>query len=173
MAADKKTSTGGNDLFLKIENFLSSRKTIFLGVCLGLTALLGFLLFDGRLSFATDDSTYILNALSFLKKGAYPNYQGALYPFFLALLIKLFGVKILVFKTFSMFCLLICNFLFYQAFKGRIPYFIWCFKAIGRMPFDFCCIFRIDAAETCNSTCFVAVLWRSAGAACKEGKQIL
>jgi len=124
MAADKKTSTGGNDLFLKIENFLSSRKTIFLGVCLGLTALLGFLLFDGRLSFATDDSTYILNALSFLKKGAYPNYQGALYPFFLALLIKLFGVKILVFKTFSMFCLLICNFLFYQAFKGRIPYFI-------------------------------------------------
>ena len=119
--ADKKINPTGDDFLQKIENFLSARSQMFFGICMGLTALLGFLLFDGRLSFATDDSTYILNALSFLKRGAYPNYQGALYPLVLAFIIKIFGVRILVFKTFSMICLLVGNFFFYRAFRGRVP----------------------------------------------------
>ena len=118
----KKETT--QNLFQNMEDFLKGRSNIIFIICMVLTALFGLLLFDTRLSFATDDSTYVLNAISFINRGSYPNFQGALYPFFLALVIKLFGMKILILKTCSFLCILLHNFIFYRAFRGRIPYLI-------------------------------------------------
>jgi hypothetical protein len=119
-----RKAEGKPDTLQLIEDFLIKRsRNIFIG-CMALTAVFGLMLFDGRLSFATDDSTYVLNALAFLKNGSYPNFQGALYPFFLALVIKLFGTKVLLLKTCSFLFILLHNYIFYRAFKGRVPYLV-------------------------------------------------
>lgn len=120
----KSTAASGTDFFERVERFLSEKQKLIFVVNLILTALFGLLLFDGRLSFATDDSTYIQNALALLEKGTYPSFQGALYPYFLALLIKLFGIRILLFKTFSLLFLIAHNYFLYKALQNRVPWLI-------------------------------------------------
>src|ERR1035437_6331329 len=93
------TATG--DLFDTIEAFLEKNRRIVLGLCILVTTALCYLLFDARLSFATDDAEYIKRANNFVLNGAYPSYQGSLYPIFLALLIKIFGFHVPMFKMFS------------------------------------------------------------------------
>lgn len=85
-----------------------------------LTFLFGALLFDTRLSFATDDSTYIANAISVLTNNSYPTYHGSLWPFMLAILIKLFGVKLMLFKFFSFFCMLLQQVVLYFTLRRRV-----------------------------------------------------
>ncbi|RYD82624.1 MAG: hypothetical protein EOP53_03210 [Sphingobacteriales bacterium] len=104
-----------------IERFLNRNSSILLGIALVLCALFAAMLFDGRLSFATDDATYINNAYNLIHHGTYPTFQGALYPFTLALLLSIFGMKLLLFKLFSLFFLLIQIFILYKALKNRVP----------------------------------------------------
>lgn len=120
----KNATATGPDFFNRVESFLGEKRKLIFIVNLVLTALFGLLLFDGRLSFATDDSTYIQNAMALLEKGTYPSFQGALYPFFLAVMIKLFGIRILLFKTFSLLFLIGHNYFLYKALKNRIPWLI-------------------------------------------------
>jgi hypothetical protein len=114
----------GADVFHSIENFLEKNRNIFLGICLAITVLLCYLLFDARMSFATDDSEYVKMAYNFLFQGTYPTYHGTLYPLMLALLYKIFGLKVVVFKLFSSFFMLASVFLFYKAFRGKVPYLV-------------------------------------------------
>lgn len=104
-----------------VERFLDRNGKLLLGLSLALCALFGAMLFDGRLSFATDDATYINNAYNLIHHGTYPTFQGALYPFTLALLMSIFGMKLLVFKLFSLFFLLIQIWVLYKALKNRVP----------------------------------------------------
>jgi len=106
----------------KIESFLKAKSTMISWMIVALTFLMGYLLFDCRLSFATDDATYINNALAFLKLGNYPHFQGALWPFILALLIKVGGVKLLTFKFVSLCFMTIGNWALYKGLKDKISY---------------------------------------------------
>ncbi|MGZ5243642.1 MAG: ArnT family glycosyltransferase [Bacteroidia bacterium] len=104
-----------------VERFLDRNSKLLLGLALAFCAIFGAMLFDGRLSFATDDATYINNAYNLIHHGSYPTFQGALYPFTLALLMSIFGMKLLVFKLFSLFFLLIQIWVLYKALKNRVP----------------------------------------------------
>ena len=112
------------DIFTRVDAFFEKRQFIIFLLCLALSLLFGIWLFDGRLTFSTDDSTYVGNAMSVIQNHAYPTFQGALYPFFLALMIKLFGLKLLMLKACSLVFQLIAVFVFYRSFKGRIPGFL-------------------------------------------------
>ncbi len=104
-----------------IERFLGRNSRILLGLSVAICAIFGIMLFDGRLSFATDDATYINNAYNLIHHGSYPTFQGALYPFTLALLLSIFGMNLLIFKIFSLIFLLVQLWVLYKAMKNRVP----------------------------------------------------
>ena len=123
-SAPASTADSLSGAFAAIEVGLGKRKNLLLIVATVLSALFSFLLFDGRLSFATDDATYIQNAISLLKTGGYPNYQGALYPMALSVLISMFGVKLLLLKVFSALCIIAHVYILGKALLNRIPHLI-------------------------------------------------
>ncbi|MCX6351698.1 MAG: hypothetical protein NTX03_07540 [Bacteroidetes bacterium] len=131
-ATEQKTET---DFFDKADAWLAPKSKLILVINLLLVFVFGGMLFDGRLSFATDDSTYIQNAVSFLKNNAFPSFQGPLYPFFLAVLIKFIGVKFLTFKFFSLIFLVLSNFFLFKALEKRVPYTIL-FLCLFVVPFN-------------------------------------
>ena len=112
------------DLFDQVEVFLEKNRNIFLVLCILVTTLLCYLLFDARMSFATDDSEYVLMANNFVHYGGYPTYHGTMYPVFLGLLMKIFGLNVPVFKLFSGLFIIASVFFFYKAFKGKVPYIV-------------------------------------------------
>lgn len=109
---------GFND---KLNAFFFKNRKVFLGVCLALCTLLSYLQFDGRLSFATDDATYVKNAHDVLAHHTYPMFQGAAYPFFLSILIAVLGFKLSLLKMSGILFLLMQIFFLYKAFINRIP----------------------------------------------------
>jgi hypothetical protein len=113
-----------NALFDRIDGFLEKNSRLILILCLGLAALFCYLLFDARMSFATDDSEYVLMAANVLKHGSFPTYHGTLYPLCIARLMKLFGFKVALFKAFSALCIVASVYFFYRAFKGRVSYLV-------------------------------------------------
>jgi len=115
------TSATG-DMFDKLEAFLEKNRNIIMGLCLVVCTALCYALFDARMSFATDDSEYIKMAWNLLFHGAWPTYHGTLYPVMLAGLYKMFGLKMMLFKLFSGIYLVASVFLFYRAFRGKVPY---------------------------------------------------
>src|SRR5438045_2753822 len=77
-----------------LENFLEKNRKIVLAVMMVFTALFSYLMFNARLSFASDDSTYIKSAYDFNAHGRLSTFQGVLYPLFLSFIIKIFGYKL-------------------------------------------------------------------------------
>ncbi len=65
-------------------NIIDRNANLIAYVLVALTALMALLLFNARMSEGGDDSSYICRALDFIDQGRYPNYQGPLYPLFLA-----------------------------------------------------------------------------------------
>ncbi|MDQ3072709.1 MAG: hypothetical protein M3Q97_05545 [Bacteroidota bacterium] len=122
--AVRKEATSGQDFFDRIEYFLGARQKVIFLICTALTAVFSFLLFDGRLSFATDDATYVLNAYNLIQKDVYPNFQGALYPLVLGFFISVFDANILFLKTLSVFFIVSHSVLLYFALRGRMPYLL-------------------------------------------------
>ena len=72
-----------------------------------LTALMALLLFNVRLSEGGDDSTYICRALDLVAEGRYPDFQGPLYPVFLAPFILMGGGVSVVGLKFTSYALII------------------------------------------------------------------
>jgi hypothetical protein len=132
--ASAKTNVSA-DFFSNVEGFLFRNRKILFWVAMIAGAAFGLMMFDGRMSFATDDSTYLMNALAFLKNGSYPTFQGALYPLTMALLIKVLGYKIILLKFFSLIFLLLQIWVYYKAFIGRVPNFIL-FCGLFVIPFN-------------------------------------
>ncbi len=107
----------------QIETFLRKRQSQIMIINLIITAVFSLLMFDVRLSFATDDSTYIDTAWNFLHHGTYPNFHGALYPIFLTFMLWITGgTHLLLFKSCGIVFLVLHNYFFYRALRGRIPY---------------------------------------------------
>lgn len=127
MSNQKKAGTGKVEneqgLFGKIEAWTNKneRRLFFsLVIC---TILLTFISFNARISEAHDDALYLEGGWRFVSE--FPNYfytqNAPLYPLVLALLIKILGFKLIIFKLFSALLNLAGFVLFYKAVRQRIP----------------------------------------------------
>jgi hypothetical protein len=150
--ASAKISSG--DFLTSVDNFLGRRKSFLSWLPLILTGVFGLMLFDGRMSFATDDSTYLHNAVSFLQNGTFPTFQGALYPIVLSIVIAVAGYKLLLLKLCSLIFLLIQVIIYYRAFRDRIPQFIL-FCGLFVVPFN---AYILAYASSTFTECFFMLM---------------
>ncbi|MBK3517289.1 glycosyltransferase family protein [Carboxylicivirga marina] len=110
------------DVFIRVEQWCSNNQKALIFTILSIFTLMSMLLFNLRISEGGDDSTYIIRAVNFINDGAYPSFQGPLYPMFLSLFVSLFGIKLGVLKLSSFALMLFCLWFIYKHFKGRVPY---------------------------------------------------
>lgn len=111
-----------------MENHFSSKQNLYLAISVLLAAAFSYLCFDAKISLANDDALYIeagaKYANAFFNHDSFYLANAPLYPMLLGLVIKIFGVKLLTLKAFSV--LLFClgtTFVFF-AFRNRIPFII-------------------------------------------------
>jgi len=107
----------------RLENFLSRNQKPLIFLTLLLSLLLALFLFDIKISEGNDDSMYIEGGFSFSRDftGFYTA-NAPLYPMFLSIFIKFFGVKLILLKFISLACSIFNLYLFYLIFRNRIPY---------------------------------------------------
>ncbi|MBN2893533.1 MAG: hypothetical protein JXL97_16800 [Bacteroidales bacterium] len=87
------------------------------------TVLAGFL-FEMKISTGEDDSSYILAAQKFIDGDAFPTWHGSFYPIFLSFFLKLFGLKLFIFKLVSFVMIIGHIFVTYYAFRMRVPWIL-------------------------------------------------
>jgi hypothetical protein len=119
----QSVTSGSGGLFDKIENWANKNdQRLFFGLVL-LTLFLTFISFNARISEAHDDALYLEGGWRFVNE--FPNFfytqNAPLYPMFLAILIKLIGFKLIVFKLVSSIFNLFGFVLFYKAIRHRLP----------------------------------------------------
>lgn len=102
-----------------MEKFFSSPLWSYL--VLFLAFLFSFLLYEAKVSEGGDDSAYVFRAYDFLHNGTFPTFQGPVYPIFLAMFMAVFGLNIQVFKILSLLSMLGFFWVFFRAYKNRIP----------------------------------------------------
>ena len=119
----KKTVTPAQtkDLLEIMEKFFDQRLGWLIWLIMGITFLFSLLLFDPRVSLSGDDSFYIIKASDFIHSFKYPGFQGPLYPMVLSLFVAVFGISLVPLKMFSLIMMLGFIYLFYLAFRSRIP----------------------------------------------------
>jgi hypothetical protein len=113
-------TTSDSDFLVDIEKWIENKKWFFFSALLIITGWFAYAHFDARMSFATDDAGYVARAFAFLEKGIYPGFQGPLYPLFLALIIKIAGLKIVLLKSFSVLFLILHIAFLWLAFHKRV-----------------------------------------------------
>ena len=131
MTKEKKatihTAKAPSTFFEKFENWAAKKNNKIFYFLIGLSLFLSFLSFNARISEAHDDALYLEGGWRFVNE--FPNYfytqNAPLYPMFLAVMIKLFGFKLILFKLFSLLFNALGFILFYKALKGRLPYIIF------------------------------------------------
>jgi len=109
------------DLLGIIDGFFDKRLGWLIWVFLGITFLFSLLLFDSRVSLSGDDSFYIIRASDFLHSFKYPAFQGPLYPMVLSVFVAVFGISLVPLKVLSLISILGFMYLFFVAFRNRIP----------------------------------------------------
>ncbi len=109
------------DLLEIIDKFLDQRLGWLIWVIMGIAILFSLLLFDPRVSLSGDDSFYIIRASDFIHSFKYPGFQGPLYPMVLSLFVAVFGISLVPLKMLSLIMMLGFIYLFYLAFRSRIP----------------------------------------------------
>ncbi len=114
----KKQST---TLFASLDTLLEKNSGKLLILIFGICALFSFLLFQARMDVGGDDSGYILRAYDFIHKGAFPSFQGPLYPLVLSIFVSFAGIKIVFLKSLSIIFNLVALFFLYKAFEKRVP----------------------------------------------------
>jgi hypothetical protein len=117
---NKTTTTINQDAELKT----SKKQKQILALSLVLTTVLGFLFFDANVSTGGDDALYIQRAYDFIHKGAWPEFQGPLYPIFISIFTYVFGINLFVLKVVSLLATLGFLYFFYQTFKYVLPKFL-------------------------------------------------
>ncbi|HEC43922.1 MAG TPA: hypothetical protein ENI20_13960 [Bacteroides sp.] len=108
-------------LFQTIDQFFEKRLSLFFTLSIILTAILGFYLFDLRISEGGDDSGYIESAKRFMDGLAYPGFHGTFYSIFLSWVMRIVGFKIFLFKFTSYLFLIGSLVFFYYTFRGKVP----------------------------------------------------
>ncbi len=119
----KKTSASAP----KMENWLAANSKKVFYFLSALCLLFSFMFFNARISEAHDDALYLEAGWRFVNE--FPNYfytqNAPLYPLFLAILTKIFGLKLILFKLFSVLFNFLGFVLFYKAFEKRLPYSVF------------------------------------------------
>ncbi len=123
-----KTSlkTSPASIFERMEGwFERNDKTVFYAFCV-LCGFVSVILFNARISEGGDDSTYILAGWEYSQHffHYFYTFNAPLYPLFLSLPIKLFGVNILLLKFLSLPMQFFGIVFFYKAFAKRMPYLV-------------------------------------------------
>lgn len=109
------------DLLTSLDQFFDKYLNLFFWAGLFLTLLFSFLLFDFKVSDGGDDSAYIVRAYGLIHEGLFPSFQGPLYPFFLSIILAVTGVKVTLFKVFSLIFIGAQFVFLFKAFAKRIP----------------------------------------------------
>jgi len=119
----KKSSivSESRDLLSILDGYLDKRLNWLIWVILGITFLFSLLLFDSRVSLSGDDSFYIIRASDFIHSFKYPAFQGPLYPMVLSIFVAIFGINLVPLKVLSLLSVMGFMYLFFAAFRGRIP----------------------------------------------------
>lgn len=112
---------GSKDLLRIMDSFLDQRLGWLIWVILGITFLFSLLLFDSKVSLSGDDSFYIIRAYDFIHSFKYPSFQGPLYPIVLSVFVAIFGISLIPLKALSLFIMMGFMYLFFLAFRSRIP----------------------------------------------------
>lgn len=124
----QKTTINSLSLFDILENHFNKNQQWYLFIILGLAFTLSFLCFDAKISLANDDALYIESgaryAKDFFAKESFYLANAPLYPTLLGLIIKVFGVNLMVLKCFSILFFCTGLFLLFTAFRNRIPFLI-------------------------------------------------
>lgn len=113
--------SASKDLLGIMDGFLDQRLGWLIWVILGITFLFSLLLFDSRVSLSGDDSFYIIRAYDFIHSFKYPAFQGPLYPMVLSFFVLIFGISLVPLKVLSLVFILGFMYLFFLAFRSRIP----------------------------------------------------
>lgn len=112
---------GSKDFLDAMDSFFDKHLSWLIWVFMGITLLVSLLLFDPRISLSGDDSAYIIRAYDFIHSFTYPTYQGPMYPMVLSLFVSIFGISLVPLKVFSLISMLGFVYLFFIAFRSRIP----------------------------------------------------
>ncbi|MBN2273931.1 MAG: hypothetical protein JXR41_14330 [Bacteroidales bacterium] len=112
--------TGKKTLINILDTHFDKRSTLYFIICLLLNIIIGIYLFDVKVSTGGDDSGYIVSAKKFLDGESFPGWHGPFYPIFLSLLIALGGIKVILFKFFSLLFVTGHFIFFYYAFRKRL-----------------------------------------------------
>ena len=110
-----------NDLLGTLDDFFDKRLGWIIWVIIGISFIFSLFLFDSRVSLSGDDSFYIIRAYDFIHSFKYPGFQGPLYPIVLSVFVAIFGISLVPLKIVSMISMLGFIYLFFIAFKNRIP----------------------------------------------------
>jgi hypothetical protein len=107
--------------FVKIERWLSENSRVLMFWTIGIGILFAFLLFNARI-LETDDGLYIESGYHYAQNffGYYFTSSAPLYVMFLALPISLFGINLLIVKSFSVVFYAVGMYFLYRSFRGRV-----------------------------------------------------
>ena len=127
MSKDKKVAAplikNPKSTYEKFENWAAKNDTKIFYTLIAVCLLLSLITFNARISEAHDDALYLEGGWRYVNE--FPDYfytqNAPLYPMFLAVLIKLIGFKLMIFKLTSVIFNLLGFVLFYKALKGRVP----------------------------------------------------
>lgn len=114
------TEAGG--LLNKLDAFILKHYSLFEKVFTALSAILALAMFQGKISIGNDDALYVVSAY---KMGLDPinnpyTETAPLYVMFLAVLTKIFGLKMLPMKLFSVLFFVLSIPVLFRAFKGKV-----------------------------------------------------
>lgn len=111
----------------KFENWFVANDKKYFYFLIILCLFLSFISFNARISEAHDDALYLEGGWRYVNE--FPEYfytqNAPLYPMFLAVLIKLMGFKLIIFKVFSVLFNVLGLVFFYKALRNRIPAIIF------------------------------------------------
>ncbi|NJN28145.1 MAG: hypothetical protein HC819_20320 [Cyclobacteriaceae bacterium] len=119
----KKTPAVKETALEKLDVFFEGKQSKVLWSGMFLTFILGLLLFEPKISLGGDDSMYINRGYNFITKSQFPTFQGPLYPMVLGLIIYAVGMKLMVLKFFSLFCLLVAQWFTFKLFRDHLSPF--------------------------------------------------
>lgn len=123
----KPAQVKNSGLFDRFENWSEKNSKKLFFVFLGLTLFFALALFNARFSEANDDSGYVEAAWKYVNE--FPNFyftfNAPLYPMFLALIYKIFGFNILLFKLINVLLYICSVALFWKALFKRVPHIIF------------------------------------------------
>jgi len=127
MNANKKMVTpvirNAKTTYEKFENWAAKNDQKIFTVLIIASLFLSFISFNARISEAHDDALYLEGGWRYVNE--FPDYfytqNAPLYPMLLALLIKIMGFKLIIFKIFSTLFNVAGLILIYKALRGKIP----------------------------------------------------